>query len=49
MSHLHFNEGGDYFEKNRCENEAFCSTIFHHKRKLHIHTSAADLLHTVLE
>ena len=44
-----FNEESDYSEENRCENEVFCSTILHHKKKLHIHGSGANLLHTLLE
>ena len=46
MSLLYFNEDSDYSEENTCENEVFCSTIEEIK---HIHASAADLLHTVLE
>ena len=37
MSFLYFDEDRDYSEENTYENEVFCST------------SAADLLHTVLE
>ena len=46
MSHLYFDEESDYSEENTCDNEVFCTTIFHPK---YIHASAADLLHTVLE
>ena len=35
MSHLDFNEEGDHFNENTCENEVFRSTI---KRKLNIFT-----------
>ena len=49
MSHLYFNEESDYSEENTCDNEVFRSTILHHKKNKHIHASAADLLHTVLE
>ena len=45
MSHLYFNEDSDYSEENTCENEVFRTTI----ETKHIHASAADLLHTVLE
>ena len=44
--HLYFNEEGDYSEESASENEVFCSTKTKTK---HIHASAADLLHTVLE
>ena len=44
MSHLYFNEESDYSKEN---------TWLHHsppsKETKHIHASAADLLHTVLE
>ena len=38
MSNLYFNEEGDYFEENTCDNEVFRSTILHHRRKLNIFT-----------
>ena len=46
MLHLYFNENSDYSEENTCENKSFVSP---QKETKHIHTSAADLLHTVLE
>ena len=50
MPHLYFNEESDYSEENTCENEVFCSTILHHRKKLKIFTSQLPVvLHTVLE
>ena len=46
MSHLYFNEDSDYSDENACENKVCRST---YRKKLNIHASAADLLHTVLE
>ena len=45
-SHLYFNEDSDYSDENACENKVCRST---YRKKLNIHASAADLLHTVLE
>ena len=49
MSNLYFDEESDCSEENTCENEVFRSTILNHRKKLNIHASGADLLHTVLE
>ena len=38
MSHLYFNEESDYSEENTCDNEVFCTTILHHRRKVNIFT-----------
>ena len=35
--------------KKMYDNKVFRSTILHHRKKLNIHASNADLLHTVLE
>ena len=52
MCHIYiysyFNTEGAYYEENTCENAVFCSTIFHHRKKLNI-GSAVNVLHTVLE
>ena len=48
MSHFYFIDESDYSEENKCENKVFGSTIIEKKPK-HIHASAADILHTVLE
>ena len=34
MSHLYFNAENDYSEEETCENEFFCSTVLHHRKKL---------------
>ena len=47
-SHLYFNEESDYCEENTSGNEVFRSNIFHHRKKLNIHGSAANVLYTVL-
>ena len=50
MSRIYLNEESDHSEENTCKNEAFRSTTLHHKKQTkHTHTSATDLLHTVLE
>ena len=50
MSDLYlFKKESDYSEENTCENEVLRSTILHQRKKLNIHASDADLLHTVLE
>ena len=49
MPRLYFNEASDYSEENTCENKVICSTILHHKKKLNIHVSAANVLHKPLE
>ena len=50
MSHLHFNEESEYSVENTCKNEVFRSTILHNRKNTkHIHASAADLFHIVLE
>ena len=36
MLHLYFNEEKDYSEENTSENEVFCSTMLHHRKKLNI-------------
>ena len=46
MSHLYFNEDSDYSEENTCEVKSFAPP---QKKTKHIHASAADLLHTMLE
>ena len=38
MSHLYFNEEGDYSEETTYENEVFRSTALHHRKKLNIFT-----------
>ena len=38
MSRLYFNEESDYSEENTCDNEVFCTTILHHRRKVNIFT-----------
>ena len=49
MSHFHFDEESDYSKENACDNEVFRSTILCHRKKLNIHTSASDMLHTAVE
>ena len=46
MSNLYFNEDSDYSEENTCENKSFAPP---QKETKHIHASAVNLLHTVLE
>ena len=44
MSHLYSNEKSDCFKENTYE-----KSFAPHRKKLNIHVSAADLLHTVWE
>ena len=46
MSHLYINEESAYSEEIHVTMK---STILHHRKKLNIHLSPADLLHTLLK